>query len=34
MPNTYYFGSYVLSTKEMQIKNQGMNLALVNCLWY
>jgi hypothetical protein len=25
---------YVLSAKEMQIKNQGMTLALVNCFWY
>jgi hypothetical protein len=24
----------VLSVKEMQIKNQGMTLALVNCFWY
>jgi hypothetical protein len=34
MSNTYYLGSYVLSAKEMQIKNQGMTLALVNCVWY
>jgi hypothetical protein len=25
---------YVLSAKQMQIKNQGMTLALVNCFWY
>jgi hypothetical protein len=30
MPNTYCFGCYALSVKEMQIKNQGMTLALVN----
>jgi hypothetical protein len=33
MPNTYCFSSYVLSSWEVQIKNQGMFLALVNCFW-
>jgi hypothetical protein len=31
MLNTYYF---VLSVKEMQMENQGMILAFVNCFWY
>jgi hypothetical protein len=28
MPNMECFGWYVLSIKEMQIKNQGMTLAV------
>jgi hypothetical protein len=33
MPNTYCFSSYVINGWEVQIKNQGMFLVLVNCFW-
>jgi hypothetical protein len=31
IPNTYCFSSNVLNVKEVQIKSQGMSLAIVNC---
>ena len=33
MPNTYYLSSYVLNVWEVQIKEQGMFLDLVNYFW-
>jgi hypothetical protein len=32
MPNTYYLSSYMLNVWEVQIKEQGMFLDLVN--WF